>query len=202
MDLLPVEEIYSWQLDKFFFRIPQIENGIINFEIGTEKQQVKYEALDITDVVGDLLAALNPLLRNTKEDGAGGGYKASDYIAQVLHDTDNGIYLWTFVYSDGLLQIGIWKTWNVDFLEDLADQHFDTAKYEALKQKPAKDLMHGLKFAVAMRPDHFVVPLLEAVEMLRTKHSESEYQAHCAFAFPVQETAALKQWLDEEWKPE
>lgn len=201
MDILPFEEIYSWQRDKFHINIPRLENGEMEFEIGTEKQGVKYAALDITDVLGDLLDALNKIMR-AQEPADGGGYRASDYIAQVIHDTENGIYLWTFVYSEGLLQLAIWKTWNVDFLEEIADYHFDIAKYESAKQKPVKDLTQGLKFSVAMRPDYFIIPLLNAASRLKQAVPTREYENHCAFPFPENQYADLKLWLETEWQPE
>jgi len=201
MDILPFEEIYSWQRDKFHIDIPRLENGEMEFEIATEKQRVKYAALDITDVLGDLLDAVSRILHGPEKDD-GGGYRASDYIAQVIHDTENGIFLWTFVYSENLLQVAIWKTWNVDFLEEMADYHFDAAKYESVKQKPVKDITQGLKFSVAMRPDYFVLPLLNAANRLKQSYSAHDFENHCAFPFPEEQYAHLKHWLDVEWQPE
>ncbi|XZF14414.1 hypothetical protein ACTHGU_21740 [Chitinophagaceae bacterium MMS25-I14] len=201
MDILPFEELYSWQQDKLSFRFPRLDNGEMDVSFATPQQKLEYTSLDITDILGDMAIALHELLSVPHIYTTENGFRSSDYMRLVLHDTENGMYAWCLVYSEHLLQVAVWKTFNIDFLEDLVEVHFDTAKYEELQKRPAKDLRNGLKITVAMRPDLFVKAFIDGVSELKISNTSRDFMENWAFPFPDEEVNMLKEWL-ENWQPE
>ena len=183
---------------EFTITVEKIKYGYMSLHLNVDGVEFRYAPSELCDPLNDLLIIAALILDGCSLTVDGKVEKKAEHTPlyeYVFHDLEGYYVIWLLKYFMGELTIIIWDcdVSDVDTLETLADNDFNSNALEIRILDKLPDFHEYLKFALKCKPALLANALVGAVEGL--KNLANYNSSNWGFSYSESHFDKLKQWL-------